>query len=77
MSAKGSFLQVCGMNDQPLAKKRGGKRRPSIFTQRAVARAGRACPDRIIRICTDGTIELVPIGEGAPAKDQNEWDDVK
>jgi hypothetical protein len=53
-----------------------GKRRQT-FTQRDIQRADRAAPNRTIIIRRDGSIELVPIGESAPTKDQNEWDGVR
>jgi hypothetical protein len=69
MSAKGASYRVLRMSDQTQANKRGGKRRPSVFTQRAVQRALRAAKaeqeNRIVRMNKDGSIELVPMtGEG-------------
>jgi hypothetical protein len=53
------------MNDLTQTNKRSGKRRPQIFTQRAVQRALRAAKaeqeNRIVRMNKDGSIELVPV----------------
>jgi hypothetical protein len=52
-----------------------GKRRQR-FTQRDIARADRAAPNRTIIVRPDGTIELVPIigGEGADHEQKNPLD---
>lgn len=64
------------MNDITQANKRGGKRRPQIFTERAVARALRAAgQDRILRIRPDGTLELVPMsGDKPPGTEAEDLD---
>jgi hypothetical protein len=56
---------------------RAGSKEGVRLTQREIERARRGAPDRTIRICRDGTLELVPVGEGPPTKAGNEWDDVK
>jgi hypothetical protein len=64
----------------PTTERKQGKRGKSkqVFTERAVRRAGRACPDRILRICLDGTLELIPVIREAAEREQqkNDWAEV-
>jgi hypothetical protein len=61
------------MSDLAQANKRGGKRRPQTFTQRAVQRALRAAKaeneNRIVRMNQDGSIELVPVSDKSDLTD--------
>lgn len=46
--------------EKPARRWRAGIRQPQKWTERAVARASRACPDHTIRILPSGVLELVP-----------------
>ena len=53
---------------------KGGVKRPQRFTKRDVERAHLAAPNRTIRICKDGTLELLPPATGSSTSEQQEDD---
>lgn len=66
------------MEPEPATKRmRQGKRRQR-FSQRELARADRAAPNRTIIVRPDGTIELLPSSKSESAHEQpkNDWDEV-
>jgi hypothetical protein len=60
----------------PVSKKGRPGKQPQRFTQREIERAGRGAPDRTIRICRDGTLELVPVSEGINKRQDASGDDL-
>jgi hypothetical protein len=64
---------------EPSADGKQGNRgkKKQIFTERALRRAGRACPDRILRLHLDnGVLDLLPVaGEVGREQQENDFDD--
>lgn len=62
--------------EKTVRRRGGGIRKPTSPTQSLLARASRACPDRLLRVLPGGILEIAPAGgQGAePEPEKNPLD---